>query len=388
MNFYVWIQPKEFAIPLVLPLSGGKTIKNTDKLPDSEHPSKFTCQISSPTNSGTGVIIALRNHSIKVHHHQVRMLILTAGHVIGTHLRHQNANTKFWISFEYKNYKYNNALAVLLYDYSNWSETPLLDHNSGFQYILPNDLAILAAYHCIRTDLQEILISEELAKGEKVYISGYPDEPSDILCTAPCLRDLPLKEARARISSAFHRFDYRVISEGTVSSRIKHKNQALLADYTATSGLSGAPVFKNQAGVYSLCGINLGGATVRYQYDLGRVISLINQENWQEAEALFNNIRQSIEISGEFNFQKLIPVITANTINIQFHEREAIESIISLVSLLAAWHNDPLKLNYNVAIPSKHPVMRRINEICYRFKDIPNRTVFRTFQDLWIALDY
>ena len=128
---------------------------------------------------------------------------------------------------------------------------------------------------------------------------GYPQEPSEIIYSAPILRDYDITEYTGKIYEAFHNFGKKLTSSGTVLHQ-SAVNCALVADYSSTSGQSGGPVYRIKNSQCELVGVNVGGATQLCHWILGQIISSITKRNWDRANTLLSRVRQELEDNETF----------------------------------------------------------------------------------------
>ena len=59
-------------------------------------------------------------------------------------------------------------------DYSDWDSVPLKDPIGGRNYVLPDDLALLALENCDDPLLIDIQIADYISEGETVWAAGCP----------------------------------------------------------------------------------------------------------------------------------------------------------------------------------------------------------------------
>ena len=379
----------DFAIPVLSWHLSGREIelKETHLVHESEAVSNFTCMVSSRSVTGSGVIISKRDNPIIVSSQEVRHLILTAGHVIGTQTSNEECDREAKVCFHCDSYKGTSFLATLLNDYSDWDSVPLKDPIDGWNYILPDDLALLALENCDDPLLIDIQIADYISEGETVWAAGYPQQPVSLPYCAPIYRNQIQGTYRSKITKAFHNFRYKVRSNGEVLNG-REVNYGLASNYSSTSGFSGGPIYRKDGEEYELVGINLGGAVAPNQYDLGQVISNIRKDNWGEAAVEFNRIDEEIKSNYvSFYNQKLGELVLMIKGHIKSLLREdSIQLLIQLAQMLALWIDDLSVLNHNISFPCYHDLMREIKHISRRFKMIQAGRVFSSYPELWAVL--
>ena len=387
MEFYVWSHV-DFTIPRIVWSWSGKAIlfKQSEIVTDSDYPSKFTCMISN-RGKASGTIISQRSEPVIVDSQEVKHLVLTAGHEIGNCFGNNKPNKIFSLCFESQPSEGRFYRAGVLHDFSSWQAEPLLDPITLYPYPLANDIAILAVENCDLNDLIEIPIADSIEEGDVVSVVGYPQEPDQILYSAPILRDYDVNDYTAKIYSAFHGFGRRVSSSGAVASK-SGENLALVADYSSTSGQSGGAAYRIKNNEHELVGINIGGATLLYHWMLGQVISNIIQQDWDRATTLFGQVLAGLQSGQDYNYMQL--EWTATCLSTAIRDRNgnnSIMSILSLMNLMAAWSNTPNQLTHNIAFPCYHPLMKTIKIMCQKFKALPRNTTFSSYSDLFQALN-
>ena len=379
----------DFAIPVLSWHLSGREIelKETHLVHESEAVSNFTCMLSGRSVTGSGVIISKRDNPIIVSSQEVRHLILTAGHVIGTQTTNEKCHREAKVCFQCDSYKGTSFKAILLNDYSNWDSVPLKDPINGWDYILPNDLALLALENCDNPLLIDIQIADFISEGETVWAAGYPLQPLSLSYCAPIYRNEIQGTYTSKINKAFHNFLHKVRSNGEVLNG-REVNYGLASNYSSTSGFSGGPVYRKDGDEYGLVGINLGGAVAPNQYDLGQVISNIRKEKWRQAAEQFNRIDEEIK-SNYVNYynEELEELVLMIKRRIKLLRRDdSIQLLIQLTQMLALWVDDLSVLNHNMSFPCYHDLMRQIKNIARRFKMLQVGRVFNSYPELWAVL--
>jgi hypothetical protein len=383
MEFYTWIQ-MDFAIPIaVWSLFDNRIeLKNSYRVNNSEYPSRFVCALTGFA-SATGTVIKARTEPVFVGRESVKQLVLTAGHALGTQLG-KKGDIKYRVSFDED--PLLGFRAFVLQDFSNWNQTALIDPLTDFPYALPHDLGLLAVAGCDLDQIADIPIAESISVDEPVYIVGYPTRPNEILYTAPILRTEDLHVFEQKIEEAFQGFDIRVGSEGKIMQRAE-ENYAIVADYSSTSGQSGAPVYQIRNGMHELIGVNIGGATVKFQAELGKVILEILKSSWEKALSDYERILHLIENEGDFECDKMKPI--PGNVKLYIENKNlngSIRSICELINLLAAWTAHLNMLSHNLAFPCHHPLMRSIANTCRNFENLLPGTRFNSFGELWNSI--
>lgn len=128
---------------------------------------------------------------------------------------------------------------------------------------------------------------------------GHPSRPFFVEYCAPCLIPEDKALRNHKIDVAFCGFNKRIFCEGNVLNT--RSSELLIGDYSGTSGMSGSPVYLNG----KVCGINVGGASLKYQYELGQIIRLSKELRFKEARKLLYHIKSALMKDQDFNFANL-----------------------------------------------------------------------------------
>ena len=243
------------------------------------------------------------------------------------------------------------------------------DPKTGFNYALSNDLAVLAVKSRF-SECVEMEIADNFIPNSEVYVAGYPRYPSNPNYCSPCLKVLNEDEIEDEITKAFCNFDKRVISEGTIMNQSEN-DHALIANYSSTSGMSGSPTFTMNGSIPSLVGINIGGACVEFQYELGMLINLIRKQRWAEAENLTITIINRGKVSETINFTPNILNLLSLVLNSIIYRipSTCVTQIVGLISEIATEHLQPLTLDHNVSVSCKHPIFQALRIMIQSFKN-------------------
>jgi hypothetical protein len=376
MEFYIPMHGLDFAPPTPILSAGGHGIKVTSPCPSSHPLSRSVCVIECPGfSTSSGVVVAIRTDPITVASCSIRALVLTAGHCIGQKFGN---SSEIHVLFDPATpLAYVNA--VLIKDFSDWFAFPLRDEVTGFQYALPDDLAIVGIAD-FPGSVQESEISQSIRPGDSVYVVGFPKRTNNSAYCAPCLAgDLNIEST---ISSAFCGFNRRIISDGVVLN--SNTTECICVDYSATSGLSGAPVYSEYG---HLVGINVGGAGVKFQLQVGQIIGLISQGKCADARTFFYGLKRDILSDNTFDKDNRYLQGSLDFLKVAVKHKDLLtvaEHAADLMRSLTLAYRNPHYLNHNIAVSTTHPVFQKIFNSIRKFK-CATQTSFSSMVDF---IDY
>ncbi|OMJ65904.1 hypothetical protein SteCoe_37443 [Stentor coeruleus] len=388
MEFYIVFHVFDFAIPLAIPLNGGRKIKKTQILDvsDAAFPSVIYIEGCNPPGAcGSGVVIAKRQTPIVVNGQAYSSLALTAGNVIGKSIRVSLPSMAIVNNYSNaSNGQFTNA--IILNDFSDIKHMPLLDPVTNTRYALPNNIGLLALHDDIAAMIQPMPICNDLRYNDQFFIAGYPLKPSTILYCSPCLKDRPKSEYIKKINNAFCGFGRKIFSTGT-SKKFKTENEYLLAcDYSATSGMSGAPVYVQRHGEPHLVGINIGGCSLPYQYEIVKIIHKILIAKFDRAKAMISDLFTHIQASSLYNYSEIAQFDFIKTFDIENDSEFACGLLAKILNMLSIAFNNPLDLSHNLSLPVWSPVFDEIRRIIRNFDAMPLNTSFSTSEDFFLEL--
>ena len=374
----------DFAPPICSPVSGSHAIKEAIPCEDSESLSESTCKlILGDGSQGSGVLIATRDDPFIIAGCSVFGLILTAGHVTGNILKDINkkdCSNQISVSFSYQS-PYSELKAIILKEFAEWTASPQIDQITGHNYILPNDIALIGLIERITIGKKKAEIETSYRPGENAFIVGYPKKPASLEYCAPILKSESYMEKMDKIAQAFCDFNKRVKSDGIIMNN--YESNLLSSTYSGTTGMSGAPIFNGNG---NLIGINAGGATIKYQYEIGQVIGLGRENHWEEAKLLLNDIKNAIEHSGLFDYHKMAYDFIRMKVEIEWKMFDQLVICASAaMQNLAIHYNNPQELDHNVGISSTHTVFLEINHIVRKFENEASIT-FSSIADFYSFL--
>ena len=221
---------------------------------------------------------------------------------------------------------------------------------------------------------------------EVVYISGFPEYPKPYLFCSSLLRNQPENEIIKIMNEAFCGFEKEVISIGSVKKLRIEPNMLLAADYTATNGMSGGPIYVEKQGQKFLIGINCGGCSIPFQNEIALIIPLILLENFELAIRKLFEIKESIIKSDAFDLSLLANKI--QFLELLFNHKnsnESVKGLLNFINILPLAYRYPEELNHNLSVPIWSDAMRRVKFICEAFMVLPPIT-FNSVEDLFQAL--
>ena len=364
----MFLQMFDFAPSIGISISGSQSIKNASPCADSDPLSRSACELQTEDGScGSGVIVAIRSTPLVVAGTPIYGLILTAGHVtqgIFNSLPLNPAGTKINVSFDFLSF-IPRASAYVIKEYSDWTGMPLFDEKTQQKFVMPDDLCLLSLADPPPADRHAALIEQSFNIGDTAIVVGYPKKPHLITYCAPALRSEPDIVIKAKIGQAFCDFNKRVKTDGA----IMNLNRELLAvNYTAASGMSGGPIFDKNG---RLIGVNVGGAALPCQYELGQIISLAKNGDWAQARSNFATIKQTIRTSGKFDVSKDLEDnfegITWSLERRRYNEIKVYA--FELMQLLGVNYSHPEFLDHNLAIASTG---RLFEEVCRAVSNFSN----------------
>lgn len=361
MEFYYFMQGFDFAPSVGVGISGHE-IKPTYPCNDSNSLSRSVCKIKVQDGSkGSGVVVATRSDPIVILNVPIYALVLTAGHVTGNIFKQSPLayNNNFEIIFGYVRSS-KKLQGVLIKEFSDWNTPAQEDEKTNQKYALPNDLALIGITSPFD---EESDICDTFDCKDAITIVGYPCKPNLIDYCASCLKPEDLGSKNLKIDKAFCNFDRRVYCDGFVLNQIP--NDLLIGDYSGTSGMSGSPIFLNG----KVCGINIGGATIKYQYEVGQIIGCAKDNRWADAIQILNWVVDALVSDQDFEFKSISGSLDMLRTVCRTEDFSWILSISSgIMQRLAISYVRPSELDHNVAISCFHPKMQEVKRICKNFR--------------------
>ena len=373
---YQILQSFDFAIPLAITMNEGRELKNTIKVDslDPEYSSIFELQYKN--SNGSGVVIALRDSPIEIGRFKYCALALTAGHLIGNSFRSKKNPVEYCkgsVTFRLPIYDKSLAPFLVIEDYSDINAQSHIDSVSGFPYALPNDLAIILLNESIKPHTKPMKIAQRFDESEEIHIVGFPKAPSHLVHCCPCLRDESHENAKIKIKTAFCNFKSKVKSSGRMIEPKAEENYLLSGDYSATSGMSGSPVFVERDGEKFIVGINIGGRSLPYESELVSIIEIITQGDYPRALETFREVANKIKKSKLFNFRLLDKKAKATANEIKKGSNEiSIRKIVKFKNQMAVAYKTPIELNHNLSLPIWNNLFINVQNYIRKFEEMPD----------------
>ena len=359
MEFYFTFQGLDFAPPLIVPNANAE-IKNATICSDQDPLSKYACLVKSMNfGSGTGVVIAVRDNPINIGGNSIRALVATAGHVTGRIL---GSNDSFSIKIDKLKCE-----AYLIKEFADWKSRPQKDEITNCSYILPNNISLLGVADLTPTT-REAEIESDFRRGDQIFVVGIPQKPTLISYCAPILKDDA--HYKDKITKAFCGFTGDLVkSDGIVMSN--SSSELIMGNYSATSGMSGGPVFSQDE---KLLGINVGGASIAFQYEVGQLISLGKDGFWDNAKDYFKNLKGDIANSNMFDMNQRHLIVSLSHVNAALKVADfeiLVKACTYLLQALAIGFKEPLALDHNLAISCTNPILVKLKATVNLFKSMP-----------------
>lgn len=388
MELYLSLHTFDFAISLAVPVGRGNAIKNTQILDISDRafPSVISVEGSNPSGScGSGVVIAKRSTSIFINGQEYTSLALTAGHVIGKSIRiFPSTKMNVLSSPDLSSGVLQNGF--VLNDYSDIKCMPQFDPVSNIPYALPNDLGLLTLPKSFETMIEPMPICSNIEPNDQFFIAGYPLEPESPLYCSPFLKNDP--EHIKKNSDAFCGFSKKVFSCGT-SKNLRVEDQYLLAaEYSSTSGMSGGPAYVMRHGFPQLVGINIGGCSLPYQFEITGIIHELLSRDYTTARTMFNALKADFQASSVYNYLEVSNDFDyIDRLNFSSSVGAACRSLVSLLNMLPLAYNRPLDLSHNLSLPVWSSKFDEIKKVIRRFHTMLPNSSFLTPRDFFLELN-
>ena len=367
-DFYFTSCGFDFATSFAIPMSSGRALKKTFEMSEDENQCASIVMIYCNGNCSTGVVIAKREEPLEIMGKSISSIVLTAGHSIGRNFIKKISNIdEVFIATSKGVFR-----GIILTDLSNIQGQPLLDPVSGVPYALSDDLGLILIVSAANSSIESMKIAEITDIEENLFISGYPKRPKSILYCSPFLRNQPEEEYKKLIDEAFCGFCKKVKSDGVIKILRLEPNMLLAADYSATKGMSGGPVYVEKEGQKLLIGINCGGCSIPFQAEIIKIIPLVLEGNFSLALTTLLEIRESIQksavydstlINDEMNY--LVHVINSRKVE------KTVDSFLDLINILPLAFSFPEELNHNLSVPIWSDVMKKVKRICEVFMVLP-----------------
>lgn len=355
VEIYQKLQSFDFAIPLAITMNEGRELKNTFKVDSLDPEYSSILELQYKTSHESGVVIALRDSPIIIDQCKYCALALTAGHLIGNSFRSKQSPAKKGkglVAYKLPTQGQNMTNFLVIEDLSNINVRSQIDSVSGFPYALPNDLAIIILNEIIKPHVKPMKIAQSFDESEEIHIVGFPKAPSHLVYCCPCLRDESHENAKIKIKTAFCNFKSKVKSSGRMIEPKAEENYLLSGDYSATSGMSGSPVFVERDGEKFIVGINIGGRSLPYESELVSIIEIITQGDYPRALETFREVANKIKKSKLFKFRLLDKKAKTTAAAIKKESDEiSIRKIVKFKNQMAVAYKTPIELNHNLSLP-------------------------------------
>ena len=274
------------------------------KLLEPEHRA-LTQSIGEISPEGTCFIIAKTTRPLRLKNNKVVALALTNYHIAYDY-EDRTKSCYSYINFRIDSQQYRYDSKPLLELNSILSEIQYSKTN-GMPYCLPNDISLILIIDNSSggAELEEIEIcnQEELMDAKNAIVSGFPIFPEYKYILPDYDEE---NDYRRKIYKGFHKFNYQIISEGSIQI-----SESGLADLTlsATSGMSGSPILVKIGNNFKCIGIYCGASPLKEQYLLMKVLDCVNNGNYGEALSLFEQLlfenHKSVLVDIRFRYLKI-----------------------------------------------------------------------------------
>ena len=328
------------------------------------------------STGGTGSIVAVPQNHITYQGKQISALLITAGHCVANVFTGKPfINTIEAVLGHKRGAGFPEYTVIHLVNFLKDHPTASRSYSSHFRYCVPNDLALCLLLGSIdKTKLSPVIIDYSKRDfGEQTIVSGHPYF-TDTGYIFPAGGTENQANLIVKLKNAFHNFNRLVNSIG----RVRISNQCLLeTECSTTSGMSGSPVFfvsdLNAVPIYTsyrLCGVYIGGPPLFGQAMTFEIVT--NHEENPDKKATIKrlkNLRIFFKYSPNISsaFKHLIDYVAKFPFNFPGIEGHAIAVAKAIVRNNEELKRLDPKLLFNVAIPTTHPVFRKVQQYCLKF---------------------